>query len=146
MEKAPVRRFQDLDTWNAAMDLAVTAYSVAVRMPSSERFELSAQIRRAAASVPSNVAEGHATGKDGIFLHHLRISMGSVGELDTLFELGLRLAFVSESDLTAAKEQLARTGQLLHGLIRSVQRKRLRTAAKCMALVLGPALLLFRVL
>ena len=76
VQKNPIRSFRDLDAWNVAMALAVNCYRVAKRLPAEERFELSAQIRRAAVSVPSNVAEGHASGSDGLFSRHVRISLG----------------------------------------------------------------------
>jgi four helix bundle protein len=124
MAARPVRRFQDLDTWVAAMDLTVSAYEIAELLPDAERFELSAQIRRAAVSIPANVAEGHASGTDGLCVRHLRIALGSLGELKTLFELARRLAFVSATQLTDQDELVARVGQLLHGLLRSIRRSR----------------------
>jgi 23S rRNA-intervening sequence protein len=60
MSQHPIRSFRDLEVWQIAMDLVVSVYKVANRFPSSEKFELSAQVRRAAVSVPSNIAEGHA--------------------------------------------------------------------------------------
>jgi four helix bundle protein len=62
-----VRTFRDLEAWQTAMDLVVACYEVARRLPPGERFVLGTQIRRAATSVPSNIAEGHATRSDGTF-------------------------------------------------------------------------------
>ena len=102
----------------------------------NERFELSAQIRRAAVSVPSNVAEGHAVGRSLRFLYHVRIALGSLGELETDFEIARRLGMLSSEDLVELNEHIARSGQLLHGLARSL-RLRIRTqATRCLA-VLG---------
>lgn len=113
------------------MDLAVLTYGLAKRLPLTERFELSAQIRRAAISIPSNVAEGQATGRPGRFLYHTRIALGSLGELETDLELAKRLGMLTAGDLAQALEQLARTGQLLHGLVRSLKLRILTNAAKC---------------
>jgi four helix bundle protein len=114
--------FRDLDAWNAAMDLVTTTYSVAGRLPKSQQYELAAQMRRAAVSIPSNVAEGHAGGPGGRYRHHVRIALGSVAELDTQLELALRLQFVQKEMLSTVTRQLARTRQLLHGLARSLRR------------------------
>jgi carbamoyl-phosphate synthase large subunit len=95
------------------MDLAVTAFEVAGRLPSYQRFELASQIRRSATSVPSNVAEGHAHRGDRTYLRHVRIALGSLAELETQFELALRLKLVESSGLQTATKQVARTGQIL---------------------------------
>lgn len=125
---ASTRSYKNLDVWTVAMDLAVALYRLAERLPSSERFEVSAQMRRAAVSVPSNIAEGHATGSDGVLLRHLRIARGSVGELETHLELALRLRLLSAEDVGRALEQLARTGKLLNGLFRSLRARRVARA------------------
>jgi four helix bundle protein len=128
-----IQSFRDLDAWKVSMDLCVLTYELAKRLPPSERFELSAQIRSAATSIPSNVAEGQATGKTGRFLYHTAIALGSLGELDTELELARRLGMLTDADLVVATEQIARTAQLLHGLRRSLKRKVLTSAAKCLA-------------
>ena len=69
------------------MDVAVAVYTGGRRLPVEERFGLSAQVRRAATSVPSNIAEGHSSGTDGVLIRHLRIALGSVGELETQMAL-----------------------------------------------------------
>jgi four helix bundle protein len=124
MADRTIRSFRDLDTWQAGMDLVVAAYDVAGRLPASERFELGGQMRRAAVSVPSNVAEGHAFRSSAkAFARHVRIALGSIAELETCFEIAVRLHHVDEQTLTDARANLARTGQLLHGLLRSLRRR-----------------------
>jgi four helix bundle protein len=125
MADAPIVTFRDLDAWKVAMELAVVAYDLSKRLPPSERFELSAQIRRAAVSIPANVAEGQSCGKDGRYLAHVSIAQGSLGELETHFELSRRLRFLGDDDLKAVEQVLARTGQLLNGLGRSLRKRRL---------------------
>ena len=117
---AGIKSFRDLLAWNAAMDLVVTAYELAEKLPRSERFGLGPQIRRAAVSIPSNVAEGHAAGARQRYLNHVRIAVGSLAELDTQIDIATRLAFLSAEDVGIAAQQLTRTGQLLHGLARSL--------------------------
>jgi four helix bundle protein len=130
MDAAMIRSFRDLDTWNVAMDLAVDCYKAAKQLPANERFEMSPQLRSAATSVPSNVAEGHATGSDGSCMRHLRIALGSVGGLDTQLELALRIGLLPAPEVKRLQEHAARTAQLLHGLLRSVRKRRLQNAAK----------------
>src|SRR4029079_17412187 len=98
---AEIVSFRDLDVWNVAMDLVVTTYGVVERLPASEQFALSAQMRRAVVSIPSNIAEGHSGGTDGRFLHHVRIARGSLAELETQLEAALRLHFVSAEEAKA---------------------------------------------
>ena len=120
---APARSFRDFDAWNVAMQLAVLCYALAERLPAAERFELGSQIRRAATSIPANIAEGQATGTPGRFLFHTRIALGSLGELETHLELACRLGMLAADDLGEALPALARTGQLLNGLARTLKRR-----------------------
>lgn len=136
MTSGPIVSFRDLDAWMVAMDLSLLAYDVAKRLPKSELFELSSQMRRAAVSVPANVAEGHAYGTPARCVHHVRIALGSLGELDTHFEIALRLRYVQETDLEKALRQLSRTRQLLHGLLRAKQLQRLKDAGTALALLM----------
>ena len=134
--QSDIHSFKDLDAWKVSIELALISYELAKRLPLTERFELSAQIRRAAVSVPSNVAEGQAVGRSLRFLYHVRIALGSLAELETDFEIARRLGMLSSEDLAELNEHIARSGQLLHGLARSL-RLRLRTqATRCLA-VLG---------
>jgi four helix bundle protein len=113
--RSDIRSFKDLDAWKVSIELVLIAYELAKRLPLTERFELSAQIRRAAVSVPSIVAEGQAVGKSLRFLYHVRIALGSLGELETDFEIARRLGMLSSEDLAELNEHIARSGQLLHG-------------------------------
>jgi four helix bundle protein len=135
MVTAPIQSYRDLEVCQASMDLAVLVYEIANRLPGEERYVLSSQIRRSGVSIPSNIAEGHSCGEDGRYLHHLRIALGSAGELSTELELVARLKFVSPADLVASQRQLTRTRQMLFGLVRSLRRKRLLRRAKAVATV-----------
>jgi four helix bundle protein len=116
-----IRKFRDLDVWNARMSLTILAYRATERFPPAERYGLTAQIRRAAASIPANVAEGHGRTRK-TFRNHLSIAIGSQAELDTLLELGLRLKYLTAETHMALEEPLRRTGQMLHGLKRALRR------------------------
>jgi four helix bundle protein len=106
MENGRIQNFRDLDAWKVAMDLAVLSYEAAKKLPVAERYELAAQIRRGAVSVPSNIAEGHACGRNGRRIHHARIALGSLGELATDFELTRRLGMLTNEDLGTVETQL----------------------------------------
>jgi four helix bundle protein len=123
MTDQQIRSFRDLDAWQAAMDLAVTGYSLAKKLPREVRFDLGSQTRRAASSVPSNVAEGHAHRGTRTFRRHVRIALGSLAELDTQIELAVRLEFLAATAVAVANDQIKRVGQLLHGLERALERK-----------------------
>ena len=122
---AVIQSFRDLEAWQAAMDLSVRVYSVSLRLPPEERFGLTSQIRRASVSVPSNVAEGQSHGKVGRYIEHVRIAIGSLGELSTELELARRLKFLTTTDLLEVERQLVSTRRLLFGLLRSLRQKRL---------------------
>jgi four helix bundle protein len=121
---AQILSFRDLDAWKAAMNLVLAAYEVAHQLPPSERFELSAQIRRAAVSISSNIAEGQASGPGGRYRPHVRIALGSLAELETHIEIASRLKWVSAEAQSAVADHVANTGRLLHGLSRSLWRRR----------------------
>ena len=137
-----VRMFRDLEVWQAAMGLAVAANELADVLPARQKFELASQMRRAATSVPSNIAEGHAYRSDRVFLRHVRIALGSLAELETQLEVAVRLNYVERDVEQALRSDIDRTGQLLHGLRRTLKASVYRTAINVFALVaVGSALL-----
>jgi four helix bundle protein len=125
MSDVSIVSFRDLDAWQVTMDLAVAVHHRTESLPASNRYDLGSQLRRAATSVPSNIAEGHAHRGKRTFLRHVRIALGSLAEVETQIELGLRLKFFDRAELETLTELIARSGQLLHGLERSLK-KRLR--------------------
>lgn len=139
-----IRSFRDLDAWQAGKCLAVKTYQVAKRLPASERFELAAQMRRAAVSIPSNIAEGQAFGPSARNRHHVRIALGSWSELVTDFELVGALQLVEPSVLAEIEAEINRTGQLLHGLLRSLRIQIAVNIVATLLFVAGFSLYLFR--
>lgn len=113
--------YRDLKAWNASRELALATYQMTAHFPTAERFGLVAQMRRAAVSVMSNIAEGAGRGSDRQFVPFLRIASGSLRELESQAILALDLGFVSAS----AHEELSRAsmtaGRLLSGLLKSVE-------------------------
>ena len=91
-----IKSYEDLEVWQGGIELCVEIYELVKQLPSSERFELSSQMRRSAVSVPSNVAEGHARRQPKPFLNHVHIALGSLAELETCLVIASRLKFITE--------------------------------------------------
>jgi four helix bundle protein len=136
----PVKNFRELDAWRVAMDLALLTYEVIDALPLNERFEMASQMRRAALSVPSNIAEGHGTKLRGRYRHHVRIALGSVAELTTCIELGGRLGYWGMPTVDRMNGELVRMTQLLHGVLRSI-RFQIAAEAGTLLLLIGGCLL-----
>lgn len=117
-----VKSFRDLDVWRLGVELAETVYRVTARFPKAELFALTSQMRRAAVSIPSNIAEGRARNSTREFLHFLSISRGSLAELETQLELAIRLNY-ADSDLGAALAQSDLLGKKLNRLQSSIRSK-----------------------
>ncbi|MCC6779190.1 MAG: four helix bundle protein [Hyphomicrobiales bacterium] len=118
-----INSYRDLRVRQEAMDLAVACYRVSRGLPKEETFGLTAQIRRAAASVPANVAEGHGRENTGAFIQYLRISQGSLKELETHLLLAERVQLLKRAEIEAPLRQCDGVGKMLRSLIRSLQRK-----------------------
>ena len=115
-----IRSFRQLDVWRRSMDLAVAIYGVSDLLPATERFGLASQLRRAAASIPANLAEGHGR-TTRAFANHVSIAVGSQAEIDTLLELTTRLKLVEPEALSTVTPLLAETGRMLHGLAHALR-------------------------
>ncbi|MBI5316436.1 MAG: four helix bundle protein [Nitrospirae bacterium] len=107
-----------LDLWNTALELAVDLYRATEGFPKDERYSLTDQIRRAALSVPSNVAEGAGRQTRKEFINYLHMAQGSLSELDTQLELAKRLGYVEHDNWLIFDQQVERIDKMLSGLIR----------------------------
>ena len=118
MTAQKIRTYRDLIAWQKAMDLAKQVYQATNRMPESERFGLTNQMRRAAVSVPSNITEGYARQSRLDYVRFLKTARGSLAELQTQATLVERLNLIQiPPDLA---NLLAETDRVLQGLIRSL--------------------------
>ncbi|TCP87217.1 four helix bundle protein [Rhizobium sp. PP-CC-3G-465] len=100
------------------MDLAVECYDLTKVFPREEAFGLVSQIRRSAASIAANIAEGHGRDSTGAYVHHLKIAQGSLKELETHLILSVRVGMIT-GDRTATSMELATDiGKMLRALIR----------------------------
>jgi four helix bundle protein len=117
----PIQSYRDLDAWQLAMNYVIAIYALTSKFPHEERFGLTAQLRRAAVAIPSNISEGHPQGTR-VYLRHVVIAIGSVAECDTQLEIARRLEYVAEADASVAAmgDSLRR---MLFGLRRSLRRR-----------------------
>ena len=113
--------YKSLDVWQIAVQLATEVYSVTENFPRHELFGLTAQLRRAAVSVPSNIAEGHGRGSPRQFLYFLKAARGSLAEVETQLIISHRLGYLT--DPQALSDTVQQSYRLLHGMIRSVSKK-----------------------
>jgi four helix bundle protein len=116
-----IKTFRDLIAWQKAMHLARSVYRATARMPESERFGLTAQLRRAAVSVPSNIAEGYGRATTADYIKFLRVSRGSLCEVLTQYELATSMELIQRDE--ALENLAAETDRVLQGLIRSLEAK-----------------------
>lgn len=90
---------KDLEAWKKSIELVVTVYSEVKNFPEDEKFGLISQIKRAAISIPSNIAEGAARNSDKEMIRFLDISLGSLAELETQFIIAENLGYIKENEL-----------------------------------------------
>ena len=121
---------KDLDAWKLAMDLVEQCYRASSSFPRTEIYGLISQLRRAAVSIPSNVAEGHCRRTTKAYANHVSIALGSHGELETCIELSIRFGFLPEPDRRGLQDQCDAVGRLLSGLYRSLEDKIRRDDAR----------------
>jgi four helix bundle protein len=113
-----IRTFRDLVAWQLGMALAKEVYRASGEMPPTEMFGLTSQMRRAAVSIPSNIAEGYARQSTQDYLKFLRIARGSLNELSTQLELAISLEMLRPE--TAIAKLIEESDRVLQGLIRSL--------------------------
>jgi four helix bundle protein len=114
-------RYRRLEVWQLAYRLALNVYQVTARFPTTERYGLSQQLRRAAVSVFSNIAEGHARGSRREYLQSCVISRGSQTEVKSLLMLSHDLNFVGSQEWRNLDEGYTRVGQMLNKLVVSLR-------------------------
>jgi four helix bundle protein len=113
--------FMDLEVWRAAMDLVTRVYRLSRHFPKDEMYGLKSQLRRAAVSVPSNIAEGKGRSSDRELIQFLCHTRGSLFEVETQLEIAERLTYITKEECEPLQREVARVGQMLNGLIRSVR-------------------------
>ena len=118
-----MRNYRDLQVWQKAMKLAEDIYRTTESFPSRETYALANQLQRAAVSIPSNIAEGHARGTTKDYLRFISIARGSLAEAETQLELAQRLGYIQTHELESLLSETNEIGRMLHGLRTSLNAK-----------------------
>jgi four helix bundle protein len=111
-----------LDVWKLSMDLVIDLYQITNSFPAKEMYSLTDQMRRAAMSIPSNIAEGAARQTKKEFVNYLHMAQGSLSELDTQIEIAIRLGYLGDRDVKELENKMQRVDKMLSGLIRHEKR------------------------
>jgi four helix bundle protein len=118
-----VNSYRDLIVWQLAMRLTESVYRITGTFPNKETYALANQLQRAAVSIPSNIAEGHARSSTKDYLRFISIAMGSLAELETQMELSARLEYIDQPKLGELLATADELGRMLQGLRKSLQSK-----------------------
>jgi four helix bundle protein len=119
-----VRNFKELRVWQEAMSLAESVYQLSASFPREESYGLRAQVRRAAVSIPSNIAEGQSRASTKEFLNHLSMAQASLAEVETQIELSVRLKYLQAEQAAAALSAIQRLGKQMHALRNALEARK----------------------
>ncbi len=123
MDTPALSSYRDLRVWQDAMTLATDCYRRTREFPKEETFGMSSQIRRSAASIAANIAEGHGREQTRSFIQYLRMAQGSLKELETHLLLSERVELVSTKKAAPLLADCETLGKMLRAYIRSLQRR-----------------------
>jgi len=118
-----VKSFEELEAWRKGHDLVLSVYEVTVRFPKEERFGVVSQLRRAATSVPANIAEGFGRRSTKDFVRYLEIAGGSLEETRYFLRLSKDLKYLDEVEFRVLRSKSDEVGRLLGGLTQALRRK-----------------------
>jgi four helix bundle protein len=117
-----INSYRDLRVWQSAMDIAERCYALTQDFPKAEVYGMSSQLRRAAVSIPANIAEGYGRDSTGNFVTFLRVAQGSLKEVETHLLLCVRVGLAEEATVAPVLLQCDELGRMLRAYIRSLQR------------------------
>ncbi|SRR5581483_2317156 len=123
-ERAKIRGFKDLIVWQRSLALAVEIYRLTKEFPREEIYGIASQLRRAAVSIPSNLAEGHARNTKAQFANFIDIALGSAAELETQLTISLQIGYIKQTDYDKLTNELIEITRMLYGLLNRVQPNR----------------------
>ena len=112
---------RQLVAWQKGIELALETYRLTRRFPREETYGLTSQIRRAAVSVPSNIAEGNGRAHRSEYGHFVSIARGSLRDVETLVEIARGLTYLSEEELATVRELLDHVGRMLTRLLKQLE-------------------------
>jgi four helix bundle protein len=119
-----IESHKDLEVWQMGISLAEGCYRLTARLPKDELYGITTQVRRASVSVPANIAEGFGRDQTGGFVQFLRISQGSVRELETHLLIAQRVGLTSDESVQPLMTKCERISKMLRSLIRSLETRR----------------------
>ena len=119
-----VKKYQELIAWQKGIALVTEVYKVSANFPHNEMYGLTSQLRRAAISVPSNIAEGQGRASSGEFIQFLCHARGSLYEVETQIIVSTNLGYISTEEADAVIERISELGRILNGLITSLHARR----------------------
>jgi four helix bundle protein len=111
----------ELDVWQKSIDLVMELYKITESFPAEERYGLISQIQRAGVSIPSNIAEGWGRGSTKEYVQYLRISRGSLAELETHLIIAQKLNYISEKNIMDLQNKITIIGKMLNNLMKSLK-------------------------
>jgi four helix bundle protein len=117
----PIKSYRDLLVWPKAIDFVVEAYRATAIFPKSETYGLVSQIRRAATSIPANIAEGYGRGSRKEYVQFLVIAQGSLKEVETHFIVAEKLSYLTSAQTNGLLSQTDEIGRMLGSLIRKLK-------------------------
>ena len=123
MEQLSRLNHKDLILWRKVMDFAVLVHQSCTTLPRSEIYGLVSQLRRAATSIPSNIAEGSARRSTKEYIYFHRVARGSMAELETQLLLAQRVGYLPESEVTDLQNRIDEIGRILHAVVAGLHRR-----------------------
>ena len=118
---AKIKNYRDLVVWQKAMDLTTMLYQIVRKLPKEETYALSDQMRRAAISIPSNIAEGFGRNSTKEYTHFLYITKGSVCELETQLMLCVRIEYLTEIEIQPIMILLEEIGKMIATITKNLK-------------------------
>jgi four helix bundle protein len=119
-----INSYKDLIIWQKGIDLAVNVYSLSKNFPDDERFALTSQVKRSASSIPANIAEGYGRQSSKSYSQFVKVSRGSLFELETHLILADKLNFINNGEpYSKIKEQIIEEGKMINAFIKKLDDK-----------------------
>ena len=119
-----IKSYRDLRVWQSGIELVMMVYETSEQFPAREIYGLTSQIRRAAVSIPSNIAEGHTRESTKEYLHHLSIAQASLAEVETQIEIAFRLKYCTDDELDKILTHATSLAKQLYSLRNALQSKK----------------------
>nr|BDD46836.1 four helix bundle protein [bacterium] len=117
-----IKSYRDLKVWQFGMQVAGSVHTITKSFPKEELYGLVSQLRKAAVSIPSNIAEGHARKGTGEYIYHLSVAQGSVAEVETQLLLAVQFEYIKKQEILPLLEKLSELGKMLNALMASLKK------------------------